>query len=228
MSATRFYFSSTAYATNSPGFDGGWEQTGEASRFKLIPKLFLSATTAASSRQVTVPITTTQDILAFQSVSDPLPAQIIEGTVSLVIRTSEDVATTNCTMAVVIKVVSQDGGTQRGTLFSVFGTDTEFDVAASPSTRIVNAQTMTALSIQGGDRLVVEWGVHATVPSPAGTALGRIISDATIADYALTSALTTSLNPWVEFSDGILLSQTLNNYTGFSAGDGMSLTEHIR
>lgn len=228
MSATRFYFPNTTYSVNSPAFDAGWEQTGEATRFALLPKTQLIVATAAANKQVTVPITTTQDILVCQAISDPLPGQRIVGNFSMVIRTSENAATTNATLAAVVKVVSQDGSILRGVLFSVFGTDTEFDVTASPSTRIINAQAMTPLSTQGGDRLVVEWGVHATGPTVAGTALGRIITDPATADYALTSALTTSLIPWCEFSDGVLLGINLNNYAGLSAGNGISVSEHIR
>jgi len=201
MSARRFYFSRTVSAPVSPSFDAGWEQTGTALRGMLIPKLLLSATDALTNDQVTVPITTTQDILNRQFVSGPIRAQSISGTFSLVVRCSENATTNNATLAVVVKLCRQDG-TLGATLFSTFNTDTEFAVTASAATRIVNAQALTTTSAQDGDRIIVEIGVHAAAPTAAGSAIQRFGTSAA-SDFALTSALTTDLNPWCEFSNDL-------------------------
>jgi len=199
--ATRFYFPGDTLpsAPVSPSFDGGWEQTGGAVRSILIRKGYWTETSANSS-SITIPITTTQDILNYQLISEPIRNQTISGTISLVVRCSTNDITTATTLAVVAKVVSNDGSTSRGTLFSVFGTDSNYPVDASPATRIVNAQALTPLTCEFGDRIVVEVGTRATAPAVAGTAIQRRISAIGTADYALTSGLTTSLNPWVEFS----------------------------
>jgi hypothetical protein len=46
-------------------------------------------------------------------------------------------------------------------------------------------------------------------------------------DFALTAALTTDLNPWMEFSTDIFGTK-LNNYQSARVGDGMSGAERIR
>src|SRR4051812_1922964 len=123
--ATRFYFPAEGSGTPpvSPSFDGGWEQTGQATRLNLLRKTNLSTlSTLADNGTRTVPITTTQDILCNQFVSEPYPAINFDTSClfSLVIRVFESATTANVTLAIVAKVVSQDGNTARGTLFSTF------------------------------------------------------------------------------------------------------------
>lgn len=225
--ATRFYFtrisSGASYSTGA-----GWEDTisGNLVRLQLLRKTALPTLSTLTDTSSTVPITTTQDILNAKFVSDPIPPQRIIGTVSLVIRCSEDATTTNATLAVQIRVLSQDLNTQRGILFSNFDQDTEFALTASAATRIVNAQAVTELTTQPGDRIAVEMGVHATAPSVAGSAVLRYGTSAAT-DFALTSGLTTDLNPWIEFSQDIW-DADLNNYQFVKVGDGMSTTEKIR
>lgn len=163
-------------------------------------KLNQSLITVLADNSLTIPITTTQDILCRQYVSDPLPAQTITGTFSLVVRCVETDANANATLATLVYVVAQDGQTSRGTLFSVFGTDTEFGTTAA--TRIVNAQNVTSQTAQAGDRIVVEIGLTATTPLALDGAIQRFGTSAA-SDFALTSALTTDLNPWCEFSQNL-------------------------
>lgn len=223
--ATRFYLCNSGAAAVSPAFDAGWEQTGEADRIKLVRKSLLDLITTLANRTVTVPITTTQDILSRQFVSDPLPSQVIGGTFSLVVRVSENATTNNAHIAVSVRVCSQDGGTFRGTLYSVFANATEFAVTASAATRIINAVSVTSQTAQAGDRLVIEIGTHVAAPTAAGSAIHRYGCSAA-SDFALTSALTTDLNPWCEFSQDLWAGMP-NNYQSIQGG-GLSVGERIR
>ena len=202
MAATRFYFDPTNAPAISPNYDTNWEQTGTAIRRKLVyKKTFDVKMTLANSANFTVPITTTQDILGIQFVSDPIPPQRIDASClfSLVMRVYESSVDANVTLAVSVRVVSNDGGTVRGTLFTIWTTGTEFPLTASAATRIVSQSAVTALTTQPGDRLVVEVGGHAAAPASAQSYTERPgFSAAT--DFALTAALTTDLNPWCEFS----------------------------
>lgn len=225
--ATRFYLPAEGSGTPniSPAFDAGWEQNGQATRLKLLRKTTLSVlSTIGANGTRTVPITTTQDILCNQFVSDPIPPQNIIGTVSFIIAALESAITANVMLAIVVKVVSQDGAVVRGTLFSNFNQDTEF--ATTQSTRIVNAQSVTNVITQPGDRIVLEVGGHAAAPTAATTYTMRQ-GDNNAADFALTSALTTDLNPWLEFSQNIYSTDT-NNYQQVKVGDGLSTGEKIR
>lgn len=227
--ATRFYL--TTFDMTSPAQspavsatpDSNWEQTGGATLTRRLDRKGVSDVlyTLGDTSAITIPITTTQDILGLQFVSLPIPPQILTGTVSLVIRCSENATTNNATLATVIRVVSQTGAV-RSTLFSVFGTGTEYALTASSATRIVSAQAITATTTQPGDRLVVELGTRATGPTAAGSFIMRYGNNAT-SDFALTEGLTTDLNPWVEFSQDIW-DNDLNNYQFARAGGNMSLS----
>src|SRR5512139_461901 len=98
--ATRFYFEPTIAAAVNPNFDAGWEQNAQAVRRALRYKNTIAVATAlANSSAITVPITTTQDILCYQFVSEPLLAQRIIGTCSFVMRCLESATTANVTLA---------------------------------------------------------------------------------------------------------------------------------
>lgn len=228
--ATRFYFPAEGSGTPpvSPAFDAGWELTTGATRLVLQRTTGLTTvSTLADDTTRTVPITTTQDILCNQFVSAPMSGSIAfdaSMTVSSVIRVLASATTENCTLAFVVKIVSNDGGTVRGTLFSTFSTGATF--AATAATRILAASALTAVTSQVGDRLVVELGAHAAAPSTAGTYTMRQGNSAAT-DFALTSALTTDLNPWLEISANIFALRE-QNYLNVKVGDGMSTTERIR
>ncbi len=232
--ATRFYLTNSGAAAVNPSFDPGWEQTGEADRVLMLPKArTVTLQALADSTTITVPITTTQDILCRQFVSDPLQAGVlIDAKVlfSLVVRAFESATTANVTLAVVAKAVSQDGGTLRGTLFSNFNQDTEWAVSASAATRIVAQTAVTSVTTQPGDRLVIEVGGHAAAPSAGGSYNMRFGNNAAT-DFALTTALTTDLNPWCEFSVD-LFGTGMNDFQQASARDGntgiISVSERAR
>jgi hypothetical protein len=227
---TRFYLPAegSGAPTVSPAFDSNWEQTGQATRLRLRYKQTVSTvSTLADTGTRTVPITTTQDILGTQFVSDPIPAQTIRGQCSLVIRTIESTVDANVTLAVVLRLMSNDGATSRGTLFSVFGTGTEYAVTAA--TRIVASSNVTSFTAQPGDRLVLEVGARATTPVSAQTYTHRLGHSAAT-DFALTAALTTDLNPWLELSQDLFKGATnWENGRSFGvAASGVSVTERTR
>ena len=232
---TRFYFQASGTAAASPTADATWEQTAAMVRIPMPRKLTLSAVTAlTSSAAITVPITTTQQIVAWQGVSDDVfsPVRITaQDLFSLVIRCSENATTNNCFLAYVLRAMTPDGGTILGTLAtSMTNTGTEFALTASQATRIFGNGTttvaLTATTIGQPWRLVLEIGAHAQAPTAAGSFIQRVGCDAT-SDFALTSALTTDLNPWCELSCN-LNATGFNNYQHVRAGSGMSVTEKTR
>jgi hypothetical protein len=97
---------------------------------------------------------------------------------------------------------------------------------ATVATRIRAQTAVTAVTTQPGDRIVVEIGGKATAPSTSATYTMRQ-GDSAATDFALTSALTTDLNPWCEFSKD-LYATGLNNFQFLKVGDGMSVGEKVR
>ena len=176
------------------------------------------------SLSATVPITTTQDILMAQYTSFAISAQTITGTVSLVAnQCNQDASTNNCTLAVNIYVVSNDGATVRGVLFSVYGTGTNFSFA-SANAKIVSLGTLTSQIAQEGDRIVVEMGVRTTAPTTAGSA-SLLLATTSINDSALSTGAGLA-NSWVEFSQDIYADTNLGNYGNYvRVGNGMSRSE---
>jgi hypothetical protein len=228
---TRFHLANHGAAPVSPAYDSGWEQTGQADRVLLLAKARSEVRdTLANSTTITVPITTTQDILCRQFVSEPLPAvRIALGTsgLNLVVRAFESATTANVTLAVVVKVVSNDGTVVRGTILSNFNNDTEFALSAAAATRRAGAGlATTAVSAQFGDRLVVEVGGHAAAPT-AATSFNLRFGNSATSDFANSSGLTTDLNPWVELSQDIW-GEPFNNFRSARAGDGISVAERPR
>jgi hypothetical protein len=224
--ATRFYFEPTIAAAVNPAFDAGWEQTGQAVRRAMRYKATVAALTALTdSAAITVPITTTQDILCYQFVSAPMPPRRIIGTCSFVMRCLESATTANVNLAAVLKAVNQDGGTVFGTLFSTFGTDTEFAITTA-DTRFWITQALTALSVDDVWRLVLEVGAHAAAPS-AGTTYTMRAGFSSATDLAYSTAVATDNNPSLELSED-LFGTVFNNAQSVDVGDGMSTSEKIR
>jgi len=117
-------------------------------------------------------------IAVAQYVSEPLTAQTISGTVKGQLRCMESAAAFNGTIAVLIKVVSFDGKTVRGTLLSLSASDattTPPEFAASLTNRKlmdVNENpllSLTSVDAQDGDRIVVELGIREVDTNAADT-----------------------------------------------------------
>lgn len=230
--STRFYFDAAVNFSNNFTADAGWEVAnfGVLDGSLVYKNEITSLVALGNSSGTTVPITTTQDIRWKSFASQPLPVGgPIEGTFSLVIRCSESAATANVSLAVVVVLMNYDANgnqTIKGTLYSNFNADTEFAAAGSDATRIISAGAITRQVAVSGDRLMVQLGVHAAAPTAATSFLVRTgFSAAT--DFALTTALTTDLNPWCEFSQNLFPGLD-NNHQFVKAGDGMSVTEKIR
>lgn len=233
--SSRFYLhaSGSIASPTNPAFDAGWEQTGQAVRLPMDLKSRVGPLTALTdSANITVPITTTQQILCYQFVSNQVfrPVRLDASTLfSMVIRTDESATSANCFLAYVLRAFRADGALSLGTLASsMTNAGTEYSTASQ--TRIFgNGSTtvaLTATTIGEPWRLVLDLGSHAQAPSAAQTYFLRAGCNAG-SDFALTSGLTTDLNPWIELSKDLNATQ-FNNYQGVSAGGGMWVTEKIR
>lgn len=203
--ATRFYMDDAVAAPITPAFDAAWEQTGAADRFYSQRKGQVTAIgTLANQAAKTVPITTTQQILARQYITEGMPRRTrVLARISMVIRTVESASTANVFLAWVLRAVSNDGSTVRGTLgSSMTNTGTEFPTTAATRIFTLAGLSGTPLTLEEGDRLVFEIGGHAQAPTAAGTYTLRFGNSAAT-DFALTSALTTNLNPWWELDQDL-------------------------
>jgi len=190
--ATRFYLPSSGAADVSPGFNAGWEETGDADRLKMVTTKISSAMTNKSGTT----LITAGDLLLRQYVSAALEAQTITGDVKIYARASEALATVDAFSRILLKVVSNDGGTVRGTLLS-FG---DYSTGAEWNTSLRNKSFAdidppTSVTTLDGDRLVLEIGfAHAAVISSAQINFG----DDSSTDLSEDETTTTADNPWLE------------------------------
>lgn len=229
--ATRFYLhaSGSIAPPNNPAFDAGWEQTGQATRLPMdVARMLAAATALADSGAKTVPITTTQQILCYQHVSNqvfPAIRLTTADTFSMVLRGLENATTNNVFLAYVLRAFSADGSRALATLASsMTNAGTEF--VATAATRIFSAVALTAATLSEPWRLVIDIGGHAQAPGAAGSYTYRVGCSAA-SDFALTSALTTDLNPWIELSRN-LHEDSIENYRFVKVGNGMGCSERIR
>src|SRR5262245_66296197 len=99
----------------APAFGPGWEDLGVANRVRTSPTKLATPLVGASN----VVSGWNQDCLVRQYVSDAIDAQTITGTVKGIIRAKESAATMDGFAQLLIKVVSNDGATVRGTLLAL-------------------------------------------------------------------------------------------------------------
>lgn len=203
---TRFYLDNNlASPLPSLGFDAAWEQTGGADR-RYSPRkgLVRTLSTLANQTAQTVPITTTQQILSRQYVTDPVPSRIVLACrISICIRVLEANAGANAFLAWVLRVVDKDGATTpRAVGSSMTNTGTEYSTSAQTRIFTLTGLASTPLTMEVGERFVFEVGAHVQAPS-IGTTYTHRYGIAAGADFALTSGLTTDLNPWWELDQDI-------------------------
>jgi len=175
-----------------------------------------SNTAVSSETSVNYPETSSAqvNVLHHQYVSDPLPATktIGSGTFKGVVRGGENATTNDLSLQVVVRVVSNNGTTQRGVLYaghaaalnSTAGAlGQEFSTASQ--TRIIPAGTpLRPVAVQEGDRLVIEIGHRAHNTSTSLAHGWNTRGDATAtADHTHSAGATTSLVPWMEFTEDL-------------------------
>jgi hypothetical protein len=197
--AVRFYMPSSGAAPISPAVDAAWERS--ASVFFRAPSPTVRSNTTLTDKSALFGATTTSQTCWAQFITDTLDLdQLIGGTVSMVIRGLEFSLSEDLHLAFNLWVVTPTL-TNRGTLKLQHATATEYAVTAE--TRIFNAITLTATNCSAGDRLVMEVGMHGVTPANGGNNVLRFGDQSATADFALTSGLTTDLNPWWSLSQNV-------------------------
>lgn len=238
---TRFYFPKSLRTPTTkdgypapvlPALDAVWEYTestngqgGNTIRGRLSPDKLTHTNPGNSVTDVrpTYDISGSApwDLLGGQYVSVALAAQTLTGTFKMYMLSDEEIAADNVATQVVIKVVSNDGLTVRGTLYAG-DTDTtnppsnENNAGAEvnrayPRGNTGAGQAISSLAISEGDRLVVEFGVRMRGASRLDVQNDYNTGSAGSTDVPENETDTTStFNPWIEFSGAITLSDDGN------------------
>lgn len=206
---TRFYLPSagtapvavtpSAYWTVTTGFNSRPTDTVKTNTAT-------GAGTANSKGSATVPSTRLDN--QFISARRLTAQTIAIGTFSMVQRAVESVSTADAWLDVTIRVVSADGVTVRGTIYagsantvvSATSTAENFEIPTTSATATKSALATTAVTAQGGDRIVIETGYKSSTATTTNTCTFRTGDPSATADFALTVGLTTDLCAWVELS----------------------------
>lgn len=147
-----------------------------------------------------------ETILLVQYISAPIEAGLISGTAKGQMRFSQDDPANDLhdRVTISLKVVSMDGQTVRGHLLpiGVYGTTNAYAAAATPTNRfLANGDSLTPVSAQAGDRLVLEIGSQAsTQPQSSGAFVCLYCGDDQASDLPENETETANRTPWFEIT----------------------------
>lgn len=218
---TRFYLPSSGLPTVSPSFSSSWEETASANRYMTFPFKTSTALTTITIAHVNAAV---NDQLAVQYVSEPISAATITGTVKGIIRVSESVATNDCRAQLVIKVVSNDGTVERGTLLAENASALSNEYATTLTNRkfplnwTAPGTSLSSVAALDGDRIVIEIGTRFHAATAAITASYRV-GDAATSDCAENETATSDNNGWIELSQDLTFTRTANVVTNIIASE---------
>jgi hypothetical protein len=206
--ATRFYLPSSGAAAVSPAFDSLWTVTGSADRLAMSTT---ASNTANLQKGANESVSGNADVLIRQYVGpNNLAAGVLTGTFRTSIRAEESNAAADMFLNLVVKVVSSDGSTVRGILYAGQGTHAassvstdpnyEFPVTPTNASRLLSG-TLSSVTAQANDRLVVEYGYSDTNLNTTGRTGTLHFGDET-ADTDLPYTVDIGDNtyrPWFDF-----------------------------
>jgi hypothetical protein len=211
--ATRMYLAHDDTAVYDPPTKrGAWDKTAGANVFRLAATRTGQGTRTPNTENVA---TANYDVLVATWVSDPLlDAVSISGTFDAILLCAEDNIDLNAVLHLHVWVTTGDSDTVRGTLLTDYVDATEFTQSASATsfTAItIPQQSLSSVSAQVGDRIVVEVGfqaqnTHTTNRTGAIVAGGRTGTDANGTESAVSPGVNN--HPWVEFSSTLTFAPT--------------------
>jgi hypothetical protein len=222
--STRFYLPSAGAANISPAYSTAWEKTTQAGARLLC----VTAKTISAMASITVNenvATTPYDILSRQYVSGPIAAQTIQGTVSGQIRCSEANAATDADVAMIIRVVSNNGAVERGTLLSYFPAvlTNEYYVTTLTNRMFPSIIALNPVTTEDNDRIVIEIGTRVFNAITTSYSILHNYGDNAV-DLAVNNSTTTAQSPWIEFSQTIIFINADYN-GGWVAGNATGYTQ---
>ncbi len=217
---TRLYFSDAQAAAVSPAFAAGWEETDGAVWRKL-----LQAKEAGEALNLGTRLgwTAANDQADRGYVSDSMDAGNVfttAVTAKMQLATREFALADNSTSRIQITIVSQDGTTHRVSLFTIVsnrGPATEYISNASLRNKaFIDGDALDSTGLPyttvAGDRLFVQIG-HSDAAGSTPEAQARYGAPSGTADHGENETETTSLVPWVEFSNTITFQAATDQLT---------------
>ena len=229
--ATRFYWGQVVTAP-TPAFSATWSAPGSTPTRLLMRTVKRKAASTtpliATASETTAAILNKQHV---QLISMPLAAQTITGTVKGYALFSESDTAQDCRVQCEIRIISQ-AGVVRGTLLAANTDALSSEFIATPTNRriplLAATNTLTSVSAQEGDYLVVEIGHRTHVASGTSyTATVRWSDNPGSTDLPEDETDTdTTKAPWIEFSQTLLVNDTFDSFVP-AAATPLSSAEHV-
>lgn len=209
--ANKFYLPSSNPCNIQIPPSGVWTLTGDMTRHYLtFTGSGTAMATVQSSSQGVI-----NNILLRQYVSPPLTAQTFAGRVSGQLRALESNANADMMPAVCLRIVSNDGTTERGILTNFVTGVLEYTTSTLTNRMQPSGTTLIGSSSQDGDRLVIEYGARQNATSANRTFSQRYGDALATADLPKDNADTNDSLPWIEFTNRISFKYT-NSTTGLA------------
>lgn len=219
--STRFYFDRTNINTSArPAIHADWDASGSYITYASLRTDYAgyAANTDDDAGHQKNESTNPWNGILVQAFLPNLAAQTISGTVKGQFRAYENAGTMDCMMQGCIRVLSRDGLTVRGTLIGMKSTSAisgsagadgyELNAGAFtnrkfPSGWSGSGDTVTSVTAQAGDMLVVEIGFRSFTSVTGGTAYIRRNFGGTTDLPEDETTTTSGYNNWIEFSANI-------------------------
>jgi hypothetical protein len=211
--AARIYFPSSGAAAVSPAFSSDWESTSGADRLRCV---YGTHSNTAYDQPFHTKPAAIGDWVYRQYVSDPLITQVVQGYVRGVFQLSS-VSNTgdNLMRRMIIRVVSNDGATVRGTILPITTNAVDpagadwgvYDSSVTMRSHLMPpgwtdpGAALTPVTALAGDRIVIEfgcWSYHAFFSHNFRFRSGDPLGDPDLTPNNTDGTL--SEVPWLEFS----------------------------
>lgn len=227
--ATRIYLPSTGTALVTPSTWNFANQINPLTLKGVRTKITSSVLSKVEATGTTSPTARAM----FRWVIGPLAAQTIDGTVKGQMQGLESNAGANATIAIAIKIV-QPGGADRAVLLAQTAPDTtttppEFATTSTNrsfrNSSEVAAIPLTSQVATAGDYLVIEVGFRSATTTTRNITLRY--GDEFGSDLLENETQTTNGDPWIEFSDDIILRHNATIAATAGAATGSTLAQHV-
>ncbi|MET9360384.1 hypothetical protein ABZX93_05695 [Streptomyces sp. NPDC006632] len=213
--ATRFWLTSSAAPYTPAAARGTWTD-GTSTTAGLLGRQPVGASASVGMAETSA---TTTNVLLGRWISPPArKAGALSGTVAWITGRSQSSTASAMVVRAHMYVTAGDTGTVRGTLLSNYTGGTAFPTTAAGGG--TGGTAITSVSVQIGDRIVVEFGYQAQNTS-ATSETGILYYGGTGTTDLVTGNTQVGSNPgWVEFSgaDGLFTTPTAEIVDKFTTG----------
>lgn len=216
---TRFYLPRNGAAAVSVAADAAWNDVAS-----VIERPAVTAKTATSGASVPAGGAggPSENVLCGRFISDPLAAQTVSGMVKGQVMCLEFDGASNARSQLVMRVVSNDGLTVRGTLVAAQAAALSSEWAVGLRNRkaplaALSPVAVTPVVAQSGDRIVIEVG--ALVGDNGVDTVEMSFSDNQVSDLPEDeTSLSTAGDPWIEISANLFAVAVTHGGTGIGVG----------